>query len=77
MYILQTFSSEAKRLRINGENGAGKTNILRNTLNDLTDEARRSKFIKNLYPIYVYAPEESYFDIHKQIVDKLAESSLG
>ena len=74
--VLQSFSLEAKRLRINGENGAGKTNILR-YFEQLTDEARRSKRIKNLHPIYVYAPGESYFDIHEQIVDKLVESFLG
>ena len=76
VYRLQKFSSDAKRLCINGENGAGKTNILR-YFERLTDEARRSRHIENLYPIYVYAPEESYFDIHGQIVDKLAESFLG
>ena len=76
IHILENFSSEAKRLRINGENGAGKTNILR-YFEQLTDEARRSKHIKNLHPIYVYAPGESYFDIHEQIVDKLVESFLG
>ena len=76
VYRLQNFSSDAKRLCINGENGAGKTNILR-YFERLTDEARRSRHIENLYPIYVYAPEESYFDIHGQIVDKLAESFLG
>ena len=71
VYLLRNFSSETKRLRINGENGAGKTNILR-YFERLTDEARWSKLIKNLHPIYVYAPGESYFDIHGQIVDKLA-----
>ena len=71
VYRLQNFSSDAKRLCINGENGAGKTNILR-YFERLTDEARRSKLIKNLHPIYVYAPGESYSDIHGQIVDKLA-----
>ena len=74
--VLQSVALEAKRLRINGENGAGKTNILR-YFEQLTDEARRSKRIKNLHPIYVYAPGESYFDIHEQIVDKLVESFLG
>ena len=69
--LLQTFNSEAKRLRINGENGSGKTNILQ-YFERLTDEARRSKLIKNLYPIYICAPEEGYFEIHGQIVDKLA-----
>ena len=76
VYLLRNFSSEAKRLRINGKNGAGKTNILR-YFEQLTDEARRSKFIKNLYPIYVDAPGESYCGLHEQIVDKLAESFLG
>lgn len=75
-HILQNFSLEVKRLRINGENGAGKTNILR-YFERLTDEARRIKRIKNFHPIYVYAPGESYFDIHGQIIDKLAESFLG
>ena len=76
VYLLRNFSAEAKRLRINGKNGAGKTNILR-YFEQLTDEARRSKFIKNLYPIYVYAPGESYRDIHEQIVDKLAATFLS
>ena len=68
---LRNFSLDAKRLRIDGKNGAGKTNILQ-YFERLTDEARRSGLIKNLYPIYVYAPGEGYFDIHGQIVDKLA-----
>ena len=70
VYILRSFSAEAKRLRINGRTGAGKTNILR-YFERLTDEARRSKIIKNLHPIYVSAPRDSYSDIHGQIVDKL------
>ncbi len=70
--VLRNFSSAAKRLRINGKNGAGKTNILR-YFERLTDEARRSRRIQNIHPIYVYAPGESYFDIHEQIVNKLAE----
>ncbi len=71
VYILRDFSADAKRLRINGRTGAGKTNILR-YFERLTDEARRSKIIKNLlHPIYVYAPRDGYFDIHEQIVDKL------
>ncbi len=74
--ILKEFSSEAKRLRINGKNGAGKTNILR-YFEKLTNEARRSGLVKNLHPIYVQAPGESYFDIHGQIVDKLSEFFLG
>ena len=69
--ILQDFSIEAKRLRINGGNGAGKTNILR-YFERLTDEARRMQRIRNLRPIYVYAPGESYLSIHEQMVDKLA-----
>ena len=73
--ILGNFSSEAKRLRINGKNGAGKTNILR-YFERLTNEARQSKLIENLYPIYVYAPGGNYFDIHGQIIDKLAEFFL-
>ena len=73
--ILGNFSSEVKRLRINGKNGAGKTNILR-YFERLTNEARRSKLIDNLYPIYVYAPGGNYFDIHGQIIDKLAEFFL-
>lgn len=71
VYILRDFSTEAKRLRINGRTGAGKTNILR-YFERLTDEARRSKIVKNLlHPIYVSAPGDSYSDIHVQIVDKL------
>lgn len=74
--ILQDFSSTAKRLRINGESGAGKTNILR-YFERLTDEARRSRHIGSLHPIYISNPGESYFDIHRQIVDKLSELFFG
>ncbi len=74
--ILQDFSSTAKRLRINGESGAGKTNILR-YFERLTDEARRSRRIGSLHPIYISNPGESYFDIHRHIVDKLSELFFG
>lgn len=74
--ILQDFSSTAKRLRINGESGAGKTNILR-YFERLTDEARQSRYIGSLHPIYISNPGESYFDIHGQIVDRLSELFLG
>ena len=73
--ILGNFSPEAKRLRINGTNGAGKTNILR-YFELLTNEARERGHIEKLYPIYVSAPGESYFEIHGQIVDKLEASFL-
>lgn len=73
---LQNFSADAKRLRINGESGAGKTNILR-YFERLIDEARREKRIKNLYPIYVSDPGEIYYDIHGQIIDRLSELFLG
>ena len=71
IYILRDFSEASKRLRINGKTGAGKTNILQ-YFEQLIGEARRSKLIKNLYPIYILAPGESYFNVHGQIVDKLA-----
>ena len=71
VYQLQNFSTDTKRLRIDGKNGAGKTNILQ-YFERLTDEARWSGLIKKIYPIYVNSPEESYFNIHGQIVDKLA-----
>ena len=74
--ILQDFSSTAKRLRINGKSGAGKTNILRYFAR-LTDAARQSKHIGSLHPIYIANPGESYFDIHGQIVDRLSELFLG
>lgn len=76
VYSLKNFSSDAKRLRINGESGAGKTNILR-YFEKLTNEARRNKRIENLYPIYVSAPGEIYDDIHGQIIDRLSELFLG
>ena len=76
IYTLQNFSSTSKRLPINGRTGAGKTNILQ-YFERLTNEARRSKLIKNLHPIYVFAPGESYFNVHGQIVDKLAGSFLS
>ena len=63
-------------MRINGETGAGKTNILQ-YFGRLTDEARRSRRIKNVHPIYINTPGESFFDIHEQIVDKLSELFLG
>ena len=69
--VLGNFSSEAKRLRINGTNGAGKTNILK-YFELLTNEARERGHIKNIYPVYVRDPGESYFEIHRQIVEKLA-----
>lgn len=68
--LLDPFSV-AKRLRINGGSGAGKTNILR-YFERLTNEARERQRIQNFRPIYVYAPGESYFNIHEQIIDKLA-----
>lgn len=68
--ILLAPSAVAKRLRINGGSGAGKTNILR-YFERLTDEARERQRIQNFRPIYVYAPGENYFNIHEQIVDKL------
>ena len=74
--ILQDFPPTAKRLRINGESGAGKTNILR-YFERLTDKARRSRRIGSLHPIYISNPGESYFDIHGQIVDRLSELFLG
>ena len=73
--ILQDFPLTAKRLRINGESGAGKTNILR-YFERLTDKARRSRRIGSLHPIYISNPGESYFDIHGQIVDRLSELFL-
>ena len=76
VYILQKFSPDAKRFRINGENGSGKTNILR-YFAQLTDDARRNKLINNLYPVYISSPGESYLDIHEQIVDKLTGSFLS
>ena len=72
---LRDFHSGTKRMRINGENGAGKTNILR-YFEQLTDQARQTGRINNIYPIYVSAPEETYFDIHAQIVEKLSELFL-
>ena len=74
--VLQNFSPETKRLRINGEAGAGKTNILQ-YFERLTDGARLSRSIDKLYPIYINTPGESYFDIHGQIIDKLSELFLG
>lgn len=74
--ILQDFSATAKRLRINGDSGAGKTNILR-YFERLTDEARKSRYIGSLRPIYISNPGESYFDIQGQIVDGLSELFLG
>ena len=45
VYQLQNFSTDTKRLRIDGKNGAGKTNILQ-YFERLADEARWSGLIK-------------------------------
>ena len=74
--VLGNFSSEAKRLRINGTNGAGKTNILK-YFELLTNEARERGHIGNIFPVYVRDPGESYFEIHRQIVEKLGALFLG
>jgi len=74
--ILSNFGSGAKRLRINGESGAGKTNILF-YFESLAEEARRSGRINAIYPVYVFAPGDSYFAIHEQIVEELSELFLG
>lgn len=74
--VLSSFTSDSKRLYINGKHNAGKTNILR-YFEKLTDEARRSKQINNLYPIYISDPGEDYLNIHGQIIDKLREYFLG
>ncbi|MFI5421994.1 MAG: hypothetical protein ACHQ1H_13600 [Nitrososphaerales archaeon] len=74
--ILQNFGVGAKRLRIDGRSGAGKTNILR-YFATLTEEARLGGLIGNLYPVYVSEPGDNYFAIHKQIVDQLNERLIG
>ena len=71
-----SLGEKAKRLRIDGRNGAGKTNLLR-YFEVLTKWARRRRVVKRVEPIYVYAPGESYFDIHEQIVEKLCKVYLG
>lgn len=73
---VRTFGSKTNRIRINGTNGAGKTNILR-YFELLTDQARAGGYIEKLYPVYVFAPGDSYFDVHEQVVDKLSASFLG
>ena len=73
--ILRSFSPEAKRLRIDGKNGAGKTNILR-YFELLTNAVRRRGSIANVHPIYIRDPGDSYFDIHRQIVDRLSDLFL-
>ena len=72
---LGEFSSDAKRLRINGTNGAGKTNILK-YFELLTNEARERGHIKKIYPVYVRDPGESYFEIQRQIVESLGSQFL-
>lgn len=73
---LGSFGPGAKRLRINGASGAGKTNILR-YLQHYTDEARERRRIGQIYPVYVSAPGENYLAIHEQVVDQLLELFLG
>jgi len=70
--LLGRFGPGAKRLRITGESGAGKTNILR-YFERLTEEARLRGLIGAIYPIYISAPGERYSTIHAQIVERLQE----
>lgn len=72
---LQNFEIADKRLRINGEYGAGKTNILQ-YFERLTDEARSEKLIDKLHPIYVTASGQEYMEMHGQIIDRLLERTL-
>ena len=74
--VLRNFPQGSKRLLITGKNGAGKTNILR-YFELLTDEARRERRIKNLHPVYVQDPGDSFFSLHEQIINKLEASLLG
>jgi hypothetical protein len=74
--LLHAFPSGAKRLRIDGGSGAGKTNILR-YLERLADEARVRRLIGPILPVYVNAPGDSYFSIHEQLVDKISEMFWG
>jgi hypothetical protein len=76
MEILGEFGPRAKRLRIDGESGAGKTNILR-YFENLTEEARLLGYIDSVYPIYISAPGDNYFTIHEQIVERLSGIFLG
>ncbi|MCZ7545102.1 MAG: hypothetical protein M5R40_16970 [Anaerolineae bacterium] len=74
--LLSDFHTGAKRLRINGGSGAGKTNILR-YFENLTNEARALGHISGIYPVYISAPGDSYFDIHGQIIERLMEYFVG
>ncbi|MCB0190856.1 MAG: DUF2791 family P-loop domain-containing protein [Anaerolineae bacterium] len=73
---LRNFEAGAKRMRINGESGAGKTNILR-YFEFLTEEARRRRLINGIYAVYISAPDDNYLTIHEQIVEQLLEYFLG
>ena len=74
--VLSNFPSGTKRLLITGKNGAGKTNILQ-YFELLTDEARKERRIKNLYPVFVQDPGESFFAFYEQIISKIEASLLG
>lgn len=74
--ILKQFGQDAKRLRIEGISGAGKTNVLR-YLERYTNEARQRGLIGSIYPVYVSDPGDNYFVIHRQIVEKLVELFFG
>lgn len=74
--LLRNDGHSTKRLRIHGESGAGKTNILR-YFEHLTNEARSQGRIGAIYPIYVYAPGDGYLTIHEQIITQLTEFLLG
>jgi hypothetical protein len=73
--VLRNFGTETKRLRIEGANGAGKTNILR-YFESLTERIRLEGRIDAIYPIYIHEPGDNYFVIHQQIIERLAEFFL-
>ena len=73
---LQHFDSTERRVRIDGDYGAGKTNVLR-YFQRLTEQANDEGLIPNhIQPIYVLASGEDYMELHAQIVEQLLEYSL-
>lgn len=73
---LQHFDSAERRIRIDGDYGAGKTNVLR-YFQRLTQQANEEGLIPgHIEPIYVLASGEDYMELHAQIVEQLLEFSL-
>ena len=59
-------------LFINGDTGAGKTNILK-YFEALVDSARTAGYTPDLYPIYICQPGDTFFEVHQQVLNQVEQ----